>query len=166
MGQLKQSLIEGTSAHMETNNQMMQQNMSLIDEINKQRDNNRSLKQHVQAEMGKLRHLYQSINIAQRSTANKKSRAKEAVEALKDITGKERKPEEEEAAELTDQLYRNRQRILALRAAIAELEGRRLNQRSFSREMLPPIEGVTFSGDGGNNGVDERQQLSLQGQGV
>jgi chromosome segregation ATPase len=166
MGQLKKSLAEGTSAHMETNNQLMQQNMGLIGEINRQRDTNKALKHHVQAEMGRLRHLYQNISIAARSSrggggGKPRSAHDSAMQALRELTNEANNAESEDPAELSDQLYRNRQRILALRAAIAELEGRRGPgpQRLYSREALPPIDGASLEQDGEDFEVTKSQSV-------
>ena len=51
-------------------------------------------------------------------------------------------------------LERNRQRVVALRAAIAELEKRGMLSKAYSREVLPPMEGIISGG-----GVDRSSFL-------
>ena len=60
MQQLKRALEEEVDQHTQTNCSLMDNNLKVIDEINKQRESNRLLKQAVQAHLGKIRHLAQA----------------------------------------------------------------------------------------------------------
>ena len=61
VGQLKKTLAEGSTTHMVANNEMMHGNMNLIEEINKQREANRSLKMKNQTDIARIRQVYQQI---------------------------------------------------------------------------------------------------------
>ena len=130
--------------------------MKIIEEINKQREANRLLKQAVQAHVGKIRHLAQAQYEA----------AKKAGKSVPQSMGSAFPPPPSGAAfpeksadglngtskncEVVDPLFileKNRLRIAALRAAIVELESRVNMQKSYSREVLPPMDGVLLSND-------------------
>ena len=121
------------SDHTVTNNELMKGNMGLIDDINKQRDSNKILKLRVQSDMGELRRAYQVMG----AKADKTDRTREtkAMKGLFEDTESQQQPED-----LTALLYRNRQRLLALRAAVADLEARKRSVFAVPREILPPIE--------------------------
>ena len=66
--------------------------------------------------------------------------------ALTDATGTGGEGDHTGNSNLIDPLFileKNRLRIAALRAAIVELESRVNMQKSYSREVLPPMDGVT-----------------------
>lgn len=149
--ELKQALEEGSVHHMTVNNQIRQNNMTLIGEINAQRDSNRALKNHVQAEIGRIRHYAQALNM-------KKSKARVAGGGAgqqgshKDVGLKlpaglfandNSLMDGGDTLEPGDLLDKNRRRITALRAAIAALENRSrsMMQKAMSREVLPPLDG-------------------------
>lgn len=58
---LKKDMETSLTNRVEVNSQLMQQNLELIDEINKQRELNRETKNKVQAETGKLRRQVQGL---------------------------------------------------------------------------------------------------------
>jgi cilia- and flagella-associated protein 57 len=136
VAQLKKYLEDGSHEHMLTNSQLMQQNLDLIENINKQREHNRNLKRNVQADIGRIRQMAQ-----QRDIKNKKKVKTVAATGMNDAgyaiqsgTGTQGQGD----IDPTMILERNRQRILALRAAIAELESRRTSVKATS--ILPPLE--------------------------
>ncbi len=152
--QLKQALDGEINQHTQTNCNMMEDNLKIIDEINKQREANRLLKQAVQAHLGKIRHLAQS----QLESQKKNQRDAPAAQMFPGPLGA---PLRESNTPFTDRpfttpttennyleidplflLEKNRLRIAALRAAIGELESRVNMQKSYSREVLPPMDGV------------------------
>ncbi len=132
VAQLKKHLEDGSHEHMLTNSQLMQQNLELIDRINKQRDSNRKLKGEVQADIGRIRQMAQ-----QRDSGKKKSGQNFPVASLLQAPGATTTGQNDDV-DPTLILERNRQRILALRAAIAELESRRTSIRASS--ILPALE--------------------------
>lgn len=152
--ELKQALEEGSVHHMTTNNQIRQNNMSLISEINAQRESNRQLKNHVQAEIGRIRHFAQALNMKKSKSKLNGGSTKEATAAPKlaaslfagDSTG-----DVGDSMDPADLLDKNRRRITALRAALAELEARSrgMAMKAVSREVLPPMDGVVVGGGGG-----------------
>ena len=154
--ELKLALEEGGVHHMTVNNQIRQNNMNLINEINTQRDSNRQLKNHVQAEIGRIRHFAQSLNMKK-----SKLRGASQKEPLKIPTslfaGDE---EEQDNLDPIDLLDKNRRRIAALRAAIDALEqrSRSVMQKAMSREVLPPMEGVESIS--GNSQVGSLPQIA------
>lgn len=132
--QLKKYLEEGSHEHMLTNSSLMQENLDLIENINTQREHNRKLKRKVQADIGRIRQMAQQRDIKNKkkgktvgnaATSNMLGMATNAIMSESDI-------------DPTQILERNRQRILALRAAIAELESRRTSVKATS--ILPPLE--------------------------
>jgi hypothetical protein len=136
--ELKKTLESSSMTNMSTNNKMRQSNLTLINEINTQRENNRQLKIEVQAQIGRIRHVaqQQQLNAKKRSSSRgqySQMGKQEAPPAMDTFT---------DPAEL---LGKNSKRIVALRAAIAELELRAnsIMQKAFSKETLPPIDGST-----------------------
>jgi cilia- and flagella-associated protein 57 len=134
--QLKKFLEEGANAHMLTNTKLMSDNMSLIDGINKQRDFNRKLKNEVQADIGRIRQIAQQRDIKQRKQkggGDTVPQFKAPGTAGPGVTGQL----DMDPAAILD---RNRRRILALRAAIAELESRGVNVGGQVPMVLPPLD--------------------------
>ena len=134
---LKKSLEDGTSSHMQVNAQLMGDNMTLIAEINRQRTSNRATRGRVQADIGRIRQILQARDM----TAAKGGALARKNDALDGMTAVE---EYREAGSASGQevdpaaiLERNRRRILALRAALDELQSRR-------QTSLPPIERIAF----------------------
>eukprot|EP00605_Chrysophyceae_sp_TOSAG23-4_P000210 GSChrysophyteH1.ASY1.ANO1.246.1 assembled CDS len=107
--QLKKYLAEGSHEHMLTNSQLMGNNLDTIDNINKQREDIKS----------KKKNKTQIKDVSLPGGASNTSSTKDG-----DI-------------DPTTILERNRQRILALRAAIQELESRRTSVKATS--ILPPL---------------------------
>ena len=146
--QLKKALADGVSEHTATNNELMKGNMSLIDDINKQRDSNKVLKLKVQGDMGELRRAYQVIG-----AKGERERGRNGDSQV--MRGLFEDPETElhmEPEDLTSLLYRNRQRLVALRAAVSDLEVRKRALPLPSRDMaiLPPIDGSSIDGKRSN----------------
>jgi hypothetical protein len=136
VAQLKKYLEDGAHEHMLTNSSLMGANLELIDNINNQREHNRKLKRDVQADIGRIRQMAQ-----QRDIKAKKSKAPkpDSVTMMPDLgTKAATKASLTGDMDPTMILERNRQRILALRAAIAELESRRTSVKATA--ILPPLE--------------------------
>jgi WD40 repeat protein len=131
--QLKKFLEEGANAHMLTNTKLMSDNMSLIDGINKQRDFNRKLKNEVQADIGRIRQIAQQRDIKQR----KQKGGGATVPQFKAPGTADPGQQDMDPAAILD---RNRRRILALRAAITELESRGVNVGGQVPMVLPPLD--------------------------
>ena len=155
--ELKKTLESNSIAHMSTNNKMRQTNMGLINEINTQRESNRQLKIEVQASLGRIRH------VAQQQSLNTKKRTSSRGQYAQANTGKQDASASAAAgsAEFADPaelLEKNRKRIIALRAAVAEMELRAnsIMQKAFSKETLPPIDGSSAAAQAGG-----QKQLAL-----
>jgi hypothetical protein len=155
--QLQHALEKGSEEHMNANNSVMTENLGLIDEINSQKDANKQLKQHVQAKIGHLRHVIQAQ--IQRANNGKPSTAAGMLPVVPmsgtmppllgsagaSLGESNRAMTSGTNADNTDPralLDMRRQRILALKSAIAELESRHMGSKAFSKELLPPMEGV------------------------
>ncbi|KAJ1403320.1 hypothetical protein B484DRAFT_405140, partial [Ochromonadaceae sp. CCMP2298] len=111
---LKKALEEGSVHHMGVNNSIREANMSLISEINVQRESNRQLKNHVQAEIGRIRHFAQSLNM--------KKKPKQSERVVLSLSAESSILPQAQESDPSTMLEQNRRRILALRAALAELE--------------------------------------------
>jgi len=138
---LKKGLEDGVQEHIAVNSSLMAANMALIGEINAQRTTNRSLRGSVQADIGRIRQIIQAREMAH-GAALKKTAELALPETMK-VVDEYREPgsagsEGRSAADIDPAaiLERNRQRILALRAALEELDGR--------RGALPPIDRIAF----------------------
>ena len=129
---IKKALAKEVSARMTTNNKLMQDNMGIISEINKQRSSNRVLKIAIQAEIGRIRHY-----------AGKKKNMKYKRSLTFDAGSSF---EQEVSSDPQLLLERNRHRIELLRKALADQEAS-LVQKSYSREILPPMDGVVIADD-------------------
>jgi WD40 repeat protein len=155
--ELKNTLESGSNQHMVVNHQIREKNMALIQEINLQRDSNRALKNSVQADIGKIRHVLQSMhmkNEKQKALGRFKSASKDNQEKppLPDSaqqpdasvllesflnTGANDSLEFMDPSEL---LEKNRRRLVVLRRVIDDFQSRNqmklLGNKSFN---LPPI---------------------------
>ena len=141
--QLQLALHADMAAHEGSNRELMEDNMALIQEINTQREANRSLKQQVQADIGRLQHL------ARANIRKSASRSLTDFHSPIELQASPAPPplpimQEEQAVEEDPLilLERNRVRIQALRIKVEELGGRMVNQRAYSKELLPPMDGV------------------------
>ena len=125
--------------HTVTNNELMKGNMGLIDDINRQRDSNKVLKLRVQSDMGELRRAYQVIGAKGERESQEGSTDTKAVKGL--FEGIESEVHTS-PVDLTSLLYKNRQRLLAFRAAVTDLEARKRALPPLPRDtpFLPPIE--------------------------
>mmetsp|Transcript_1215 Transcript_1215/g.2154 ORF Transcript_1215/g.2154 Transcript_1215/m.2154 type:complete len:401 (+) Transcript_1215:174-1376(+) len=154
VSQLKKSLNEETDKHASMNSDLRNDNMRLINEINKQREANRSLKMNVQANLGRLQHMARAAHgnsKKEKQTPNTagKSAGLQALEAalergLGDGTGGGGENDTSNDMIETNpllQLDRNRRRIILLREKISDLEKRMVNNRAYSKEVLPPMDG-------------------------
>jgi len=167
--ELKQALEEGSVHHMTTNNAIRNSNMSLINEINAQRESNRQLKNHVQAEIGRIRHFAQAMNMKKQKNSKLQGSVKTepapklaaALFAADSVGGGG------DSMEPGDLLEKNRRRIAALRAALAELDARSrgMMAKAVSREVLPPMDGVSGANGGYNQPVSFPQIAGAQGSG-
>ena len=117
----------------------MKGNMGLIDDINRQRDSNKVLKLRVQSDMGELRRAYQVIGAKGERESQEGSTDTKAVKGL--FEGIESEVHTS-PVDLTSLLYKNRQRLLAFRAAVTDLEARKRALPPLPRDtpLLPPIE--------------------------
>ena len=146
VNQLKRTLTDGSAAHMSTNNEMMHGNMGLIEDINKQREANKALKMKNQTDIARIRQVYQQINtkIDQGKNIGFSNLLEDILagpEKFSQSRSAQNATDDHAVDDLTGVLYRNRQRLLALRGAINELEGRRTMKAPLG--ALPPIESAT-----------------------
>jgi cilia- and flagella-associated protein 57 len=151
LAQLKKSLADGVSEHTASTNALMKGNMEMIDDINKQRESNKVLKLRVQSDMGELRRVSQVIGAkGDRGRGMGLTRFFDDPPDMSSTMpmGQGRDPEmdlEESGEDLTETLYRNRQRLLALRSAVVDLEGRR--RAVPAPTALPPLDSAPSSLD-------------------
>lgn len=127
--QLKKQLTEATAGHGRSNRDIMQENMNLIAVINAQRESNRDLKNKVQAGLGRLQHL---ARVASRGN-------KHGLPAVGSFHGTS---DAEVIRNPVTELEANRARMIALRSRINSLENKMMMQKAYSREVLPPMDGV------------------------
>jgi len=135
--QLQKSLVTDVSKHQSSNRVLMDDNLSLISEINAQRDANRMLKLRLQADIGRLQHIA-------RAALNKSMTSSTGGDSLGDDQSDLIRKADTDSA-LQDPviiLEKNREYIKALRKKVAELNGRLVQQRAYSQEVLPPMDGV------------------------
>ena len=137
----QKSLADGVAEHTVSTNELMKGNMQMIDEINRQRESNKVLKLRVQSDTGELRRVYQVI-------AAKGERAKglgltRLFDDPPDLTDTQQQQQHIPGEDLTVVLYRNRQRLLALRSAVAELEARKKSAPVSAPLALPPIDAMS-----------------------
>jgi len=135
--QMQKVLADETLNHQNMNVKMMTENLDLIGEINAQRDDNRSLKNAIQAEMGKLTALA-------RATVAKKPKRNMGPKSNSSFKFTEIEADDDDPTNGIDPLRileRNRQRMMAIRGCISELESRLLQAHPNSRQItLPPVE--------------------------
>mgnify|MGYP006889515767 CR=1 FL=1 len=134
--QMQKVLADETLNHQNMNVKLMTENLDLIGEINSQRDDNRTLKNAIQAEMGKLTALARAM-----TERGPKKMGPKSASSFK-LTEIETADEEDSIeADPLRILERNRHRMMAIRGCISELEARLLVMPSRnSREVLPPVD--------------------------
>jgi cilia- and flagella-associated protein 57 len=141
--ELKKALEQGSMNHMATNNEIRDKNMQLISEINQQRETNRQLKNQVQADIGRVRHLMQAMNMKrskQQSVSEKVKFGGDHVLTAEPLHFSPTEPNTD-IFEPADMLDKNRKRILALRAALDELASRKQTlDAKQGNDSLPPLE--------------------------
>ena len=104
----------------------MKSNLAMIEDINKQRDSNKVLKLKVESDIGELRRIYHVTGY--------KAEQPESTDTSPTPTGDLKGAQSED---LTMQLYRNRQRLMALRSAVQDLENKTSASASSSSSLLP-----------------------------
>ena len=141
------SITNRYSDHKASVTDLMKSNLVMIEDINKQRECNKLLKLKVQSDVGELRRIYQVTgHRAEQLEGEGVSQGAAEGEGEGEVEGKGMSESigdihtEQRSADLTMQLYRNRQRLMALRSAVQELENK-ASSMSFSVSVLPPIEG-------------------------
>ena len=159
--QLKKTLEESVTSHMNINNQLMKTNMTLIGDINAQRESNRQLKGKVQAGIGSVRHHMQQKKKGGGgglADLGKENRENSKISDFASIVFTNMNNDDnanadfkEDNVDPTKVLDRNGFKMKALRDAIAELEKRTILSNSYSREMLPPMEGGGIESSVSNN---------------
>ena len=129
--QMQKVLADETLNHQNMNVKLMTENLDLINEINAQREDNRTLKGAIQAEMGKLTALARAM--ADRGT--KKTMGPKGASSFK-LTELEVDDDADSiAADPLRILERNRQRMMAIRGCISELESRLLAVASRPQQL-------------------------------
>ena len=155
--QLHASLEHGADEHMNANSSVMAANLGLIEEINKQKDTNKLLKQQVQAKIGQLRHMVQAANarrdresspvlglpsVPMSGTLPASARDSRGMGSSGGDNGDDgRAGINVDTSDPRGLLEMRKARILALKTAIAELENRTMS-KAYSKEVLPPMEGM------------------------
>lgn len=151
---LKKSLKHTQEEHMTKNNMTRDKNMSLINEINTQREINRNLRNSVQADIGRVRHLLQSMNMKKQKFKDNKDLVDQAQSVLANLVQEHEQNKANdintkienilESIDPVDLLEKNRKRIQALRTALEQLQAKNETNmnRALSREVLPPLEGA------------------------
>jgi len=138
IAQLKKYLEDGSYENMQQNQSLMKNNMDLIAKINSQRDVNKKLKMEVQADIGRIRQLAQQKEIRRQKLAATQSKTAnleaQLIGEMQNVI-----PSRQDELDPTLILERNRRRIMALRAAIAELESRRTTTK-MPTGLLPPMD--------------------------
>eukprot|EP01040_Poterioochromonas_malhamensis_P000852 gene852-905_t len=160
IAELKQALEQGSNQHMIINHQIREKNMTLIQEINNQREQNRLVKNHVQAEIGKIRHILQSMTLKkekfsklkgnntnnnnQDKDSNNNGYVGSSIPPQQDVSGLLQSflnhGNDNESLEFMDPseiLDKNKKRILVLKRFIDELQVK--NQQKMLAKGLPPI---------------------------
>lgn len=143
------------SEHTASTNALMKGNMEMIDDINKQRESNKVLKLRVQSDMGELRRVSQVIG-----AKGDRGRGLGLTRFFDDppdmsstmpmregqgFGGDMEMDLEDSGEDLTETLYRNRQRLLALRSAVVDLEARK--RAAPAPLALPPLDSALSSLD-------------------
>ena len=141
ISQLQKTLQESTNGHIQSNHNLMTQNLTLIDEINKQREKNKTMKTMVQADIGRLRRLLQTYEMAQEA----KSKEPQYIEMKATPKGSPSAESNNQVMGIDDVdpsrlLEKNRMRIQALRSALMELDDqRRTSNKKPMSLSLPPV---------------------------
>ncbi len=129
--QLKNNLEDSVNHHIKSNNEIMNDNLNLISDINKQRELNRKLKGKVQADIGSVRSLMQSLGNALFEPQSSSLQQVMNPEAAKD-------------ADPSMLLQRNKFKIEALRNVLSKLESRNMQYKAYSKEILPPMDNYNY----------------------
>jgi hypothetical protein len=118
--QLQKTLQESTNSHIQSNHTLMEQNLTLIEEINKQRDKNKIMKSNVQADIGRLRRLLQTYEMSQ----EQKSKEPQYLDmkATPEYSNNNASNLGIDDVDPSHLLDKNRLRIQALRSALNELQ--------------------------------------------
>jgi hypothetical protein len=160
--ELKKALESGSIQHMNINTEIREKNMILINEINNQRDDNRIMKNHVQAEIGKIRHILQGMTMKKEKAKLKggflsQSLIQDGTPAMNATTNKgdltpaidtsillaSEAKDNMDSLEFMDPseiLEKNRRRLFVLKKFIEELQLK--NQQRLLNKMggsLPPL---------------------------
>ena len=133
---LKKGLEDGVQEHIAVNASLMAGNMKLIGEINSQRASNRALRGTVQAEIGRIRQIWQAREMAAGPVLKALPETMRVVDEYKEQGSAGGDYSARGDIDPGMILERNQRRIAALRAALEELDQR--------RGALPPIERIAF----------------------
>jgi chromosome segregation ATPase len=124
---LKIKFSKDVKAHKATNVRLMEENIQIIQEISRQRDENKLTKQMLQARLGdfklKMAKMGGAAGMGRGETPGSTS---PRLSSSNSIAG-------------NAQLEANKQRIMDLRKSVQEMEEKVIAQRPFSREVLPPV---------------------------
>ena len=132
---MQKVLADETLAHQDVNMKLMRNNLDLIGEINAQRDDNKTLRQAIQAEMGKLNALGRSFasgKVPKKRMTGAKSDASFPMTAVEDDS------REQSHVDPVKMLEQNRRRMMAIRGCIGELEDRLASMKP-APVQLPPM---------------------------
>ena len=133
--QLQKTLQESTNSHIQSNHTLMEQNLTLIEEINKQRDKNKIMKSNVQADIGRLRRLLQTYEMSQ----EQKSKEPQYLDmkATPEYSNNNASNLGIDDVDPSHLLDKNRLRIQALRSALNELQNTNVKKNIIA---LPPVD--------------------------
>ncbi|CAB1098866.1 unnamed protein product [Ectocarpus sp. CCAP 1310/34] len=127
---LHHKFVADVGGHRTENIKVMQDNMLLIKEINTQRAHNKAAKRVLESQVNMLKRF---------GTSSKHRRAAGVVYSSTAVVGDRPETSHEEPASIIEN---NKAKIASLRALVADLEGRLVSNRPYSREILPPMDGV------------------------
>ena len=119
VSKIRSALTEEVKKRTMTNKQLMHNNMEIINDINARRSANRSLKNTILADIGRMRHYVAKKKVASNRTEAlllKRSLTFDDSAASSSVINKS-------GGDPSELLEHNRTRIQALRAAIANIEG-------------------------------------------
>ena len=126
MQQMKEHIGEASLDHVKSNNFLMSNNLSLISEINNQREMNQKLKNDLQIDIGRVRSLLQ---------AKPSSAGGNGFRPLS-------QPEDSDAVNEMEAMRVNKAKMEALRLAISRLSEYESKSRVVTKEILPPIDNI------------------------
>lgn len=162
--ELKNTLMINEEASLAQSNELRQKNMRLIAEINTQRESNKALKMNIQSEIARVRQVaqLQSNHTRKKQQSALASLGSKASTAMSDEREKYAAIEgpaiTSDFVEPSDMLDKNRKRILALRAAINELNNR--SKETMATLKLPEIDNNAKSSSGS---VSDGSRKSIPG---